>query len=178
MSCKLKMQGSVTHDDYYSCISAYNSAENRCLFSQRRQGRQELQCFFCAYPKCFCVLCASARSNDCFSRRGAESAENFNVLLLAQTPLRALRLGEILYVFLSQRLQGSQELQCFFCAYPQYLCVLCASARFNDYFSRRGAESAENLNVLLLAQTPLRALRLGESKYRWVSPGLNQIISC
>jgi hypothetical protein len=36
------------------------------------------------------------------------------------------------------------------------------------FISRRGAEAAENFNVLFLPQTPLRALRLGESKYRWI----------
>jgi hypothetical protein len=29
----------------------------------------------------------------------------------------------------------------------QWLCVLCALARFNDCFSRRGAETAKNFNV-------------------------------
>jgi len=53
-------------------------------------------------------------------------------LFLPQTPLRTLRHGGILYIFLSQRRQDRQELQCLSCSYPKHLCVFCALARKQD----------------------------------------------
>ena len=56
------------------------------------------------------------------------------VLFLPQTPLRALRLCEIIFVFfLSLKRRGRRELRCLFCSYPKHLCVLCALARVNIY---------------------------------------------
>ena len=59
---------------------------------------------------------------------------------LPQTPLRTLRLGKILYIFLSQRRQDRQEHLCLICSYPKLLCRLCVMARVNCTFLslRRG----------------------------------------
>ena len=85
-----------------------------------------------------------------FSRKGARIARNFNVFLcLAPTLLRTLCLGEILYIFLSQRRQDRQELRCFFCAYPKHLCVLCALARFHSFFLSQRRQRRKELRCLI-----------------------------
>ena len=66
------------------------------------------------------------------------------ILFLAQTPLRTLRLCEILLFFLSQRRRGRGELRCLFCSYLNHLCVLCVSARLYLFFlSQRRRERGE-----------------------------------
>ena len=71
------------------------------------------------------------------------------ILFLPQTPLRALRLGEIYCFFLSQRRQGRKELQCLICSYSKHLCVRTLRLReiILVFFSRKGAETAEKFKV-------------------------------
>jgi len=75
------------------------------FLSQRRRGRQELQCLFRTYPKHLCVLCVSARLYLFFSLAEAQRPPGTSIFIsfLPQIPLRALRLGESLFVFISRR---------------------------------------------------------------------------
>ena len=90
-------------------------------------------------------------------------------LFLPQATLRALRLGEILLFYFSRK--GAKAAKNFFICFvlaPNTSACSASLREFIVFVSRRGAGSAENFNVLFLPQTPLRALRPGESKYRWI----------
>ena len=141
------------------------------FFPQRRQDRQELQSFFCAYPKHLCVLCALARFYSFFLSQRRQGRKELRCLICSYPKHLCVLcdLARFICFYLSQRRRGRREFQCLFSFYPKHLCVLCVLARvYLFFFSRRGAGSAENFNVLFLPQTPLRALRPGESKYRWI----------
>jgi hypothetical protein len=86
------------------------------------------------------------------------------LFFLLQTPLRALRPGEILLFFLSQRRQERQELRVLVFLAPNTFAYFAPWREYIVFISRRGAETAEKFNVYLVpAPTPLRTLRLGES---------------
>ena len=89
-------------------------------------------------------------------------------LFLPQATLRALRLGGI-YIFFSRKgAKIAKNFNVSFVLTPNTFAYFASWRELFVFFSCRGAESAENFNVLFLPQTPLRALRLGESKYRWI----------
>ena len=60
--------------------------------------------FNCTYPICLCVLCALARNYMFLSLAKAPRPQRTSMLILflSQTPLRALRLCEIILVFFSR----------------------------------------------------------------------------
>jgi hypothetical protein len=110
------------------------------LLSQRRQDRQELQFDFVLTPNTFAGFAAWR---------------------------------EFICIFLSQRRRGRGELRCLFCCYSEQLCGLArliypgiryAPSRLRHYLLSQRREDRQELQfVLCLPQTPLRALRLGES---------------
>jgi hypothetical protein len=89
-------------------------------------------------------------------------------LLLPQTPLRALRLCEIIFFVSRRGAEAAENFDVYFVLTPNTFACFAPWRELIAFVSRRGAEAAENFNVLFLPQTPLRALRPGESKYRWV----------
>ena len=105
-----------------------------------------------------------------FSRKGAKAAKNFFIcfVLAPNTSACSASLREFI-VFVSRRgAEAAVSFNVWFVFAPNTFAYFAPWRDYICFFSRRGAGSAENFNVLLLPQTPLRALRLGESKYRWI----------
>ena len=106
-------------------------------------------CLFCSYPKHLCVLCALARNVMFFSRRGAEPAENFDVyfVLTQNTFAYFAPWREILCFSLAKaRRPPRTSCSCLFLSQTT-LCILCLGEDLFVFFSRRGAEVAENFDV-------------------------------
>jgi hypothetical protein len=136
----------VVTPDTFACFAPWR--ELICFFlSPRRQGRQEVLVLVYCYPKHLSELSASARLNFYFSRKDARKF--VFLLLLPQTPLRALRLGESHMFFLSQRRRGRRDFQCLFCCYPKHLCVLCVLARLSFLFLSQRRQGCQEVRVLV-----------------------------
>jgi len=82
------------------------------LYSRRSaEAAENFNVYFVLTPNTFAYLAPWRDFIYFFSRKGAKNAKNFNVsLCLPQMPLRALRLGEILYIFSLAEAQRPQRI--------------------------------------------------------------------
>jgi len=86
-----------------------------------------------------------------FSRKGAKNAKNFNVsLCLPQMPLRALRLGEILYIFSLAKAPGSPRTSMFIFYLPQIPLRALRLGEILYIFSLAEAQRPQRISMLLL----------------------------
>ena len=105
----------------FACFAPWR--EYICFYlSQRRQGRRELLCLICSYPKHLCELCASARLYLFFSLAKAPRPPRTSMFiwfLSSNTFACFAPWREYIYFYLSQRRRGRRELLCSICCYPK-----------------------------------------------------------
>jgi hypothetical protein len=93
------------------------------------------------------------------------------ILFLPQTPLRALRLCEIIFVFFSRKgAKTAKNFDVCFVLTPNTFAYF-APWREISFFSLAEAQRPQRNSkfILFLPQTPLRTLRLGEKFYDFFS---------